>query len=259
VRGVGQCCAACSSAGLVAAFSLALRFDPARLASGVGQSIALVASEPPPAVVSCVARTSASQLRGVGQPRAASVSVVPECRPLSVEYAAAPEEALSFAVAVGQDEEALAAVRRADLGRAHKIPLRIEPERGKVGQHSIEPKAKVAGDVLKEDERRSALRDDARDLGPQVPLVALAALLSGDAERLAGVSRSDEIHCATPALAVEGLEIVPDRSAIQPRLFHPGHEHSRSECLPLDVQNTAAPAGQSEIDATDPGAEVDGS
>lgn len=191
-------------------------------------------------------------------PRAASVSVVPECLPLSVEYAAAPEEALSFAVAEGQDEEPLAPMRRADVRRSDKIPLRIEPERGKVGQHSIEPKAKVPGDVLEEDERSSALRDDARDLGPEVPLVSLALSLPGDAEWLAGVSRNDEIHAAAPALAVEGSEIVPDRSRIQPRFLHPGHENGRGEGFPLDEANRATPAGQAEVDASDAGAERDG-
>lgn len=191
--------------------------------------------------------------------RAESVSVVPECRPLSVEYAAAPEEASSFVVAVGQHEESLATVRRTDVRRSHKIPLRIEPERGKVGQHSIEPKAKVSGDVLEEDERRSRLRDDAADLGPEVSLVALAELLPGDAEGLAGVSRNDEIHAATPALAVEGAEIVPDRSAIQPRFFHPGHEDGRGEGVPLDDAHGATPAGQPEVDASDACAEAEGS
>lgn len=196
---------------------------------------------------------------GVGHNRAASVSVVPECLPLSVEYAAAPEEALSFAVAEGQHEEPLATVRRANVGRSHKIPLRIEPERGKVGQHSIEPKAKVSGDVLEEDERSSALRDDARDLGPEVSLVSLAELLAGDAEGLAWVSRNDEIHRATPAFAVEGSEIVPDRSAIQPRFFHPGHEDGRGEGVPLEEANGAAPAGQPEVDSADACAETEGS
>jgi hypothetical protein len=51
---------------------------------------------------------------GVGQFRAASVSVVPLCRPLSVEYAALPEDFESIAVDVGQDEEPRPTVRRAD-------------------------------------------------------------------------------------------------------------------------------------------------
>lgn len=229
MRGVGQSFAACASIGLSVRAVPSLRFEPARDASGVGHV------------------------------RAASVSVVPECLPLSVEYAALPEEASSFVVAVGQCEEPLAPVRRANVGRSHKIPFRIEPERGKVGQHSIEPKAKVPGDVLEEGERRSALRDDARDFGPQVPLVSLAELLPGDAERLAGVARNDEIHRATPALAVERAEIVPDRSAIQGLFFHPGHEDGRGEGVPLEEANGAAPAGQAEINSADAGAETEGS
>lgn len=55
---------------------------------------------------------------GVGHILAAPVSVVPECLPLSVEYAAAPEEASSFVVAVGEHEEPLATVRRSNVGRS---------------------------------------------------------------------------------------------------------------------------------------------
>jgi hypothetical protein len=58
-----------------------------------------------------------------------------------------------FAVGVlsrGQDEQALAAVGSADLGRANSAPLRIEPERGKVGEDIGESEGKVPCDVLKD-------------------------------------------------------------------------------------------------------------
>lgn len=197
-----------------------------------------------------------SWAHGVAHILAASVSVVPLCLPLSVEYAAAPEEALSFAVAVGQREQSLALVRRADLGRAEQAPLRIEPELGKVGKHLGEPKAKVPGDVLDEGERRAALVDDASHFGPEVAFVALSEPLAGDAEWLTRVARSDEIHSATPCPAVEGSEIVGDRSAIQLRRRHPGHEDGCGEAVPLDVAHGAAVCGQADtkLEPADPGA-----
>lgn len=149
-------------------------------------------------------------------------------------------------------------MRRANIGRSHKTPLRIEPERGKVGQHSIEPKAKVSGDVLAEDEGGGDFLDDLRDARPQVPLVSLSELLPCDAERLARVARSDEIHAAAPRSAVEGSEIVEDRSRIQLRVFHPRHEDGRGEGVPLDETHAATPLGQSKVDSADAGAEREG-
>lgn len=192
---------------------------------------------------------------GVAHILAASVSVVPECLPLSVEYAAAPEDAASFAVAVGQHEESLAQVRRANIGRGEQTPLRIEPERGNVAKHIGEPKAKVAWDVLEEDDGSSALFDDSSHLGPEVSLVRFSESLAGDGEWLARVASNDAIHDATPRSAVEGSEIVGDRSAIQLRRFHPGHEDGRGKGVPLDVAHGAAVGGQSdaELEPADPG------
>jgi hypothetical protein len=48
----------------------------------------------------------------------------------------------------GEDEQPLAAVRSADLRRACKAPLRIEPERGKVSKDGAEAEPKVVCDVL---------------------------------------------------------------------------------------------------------------
>lgn len=195
---------------------------------------------------------------GVGHMRAESVSVVPACLPLSVEYPAAPEEFESELVAVGQHEEPLASVRRANVRRPDQTPLRIEPERGKVGEDDVKSQPKVSCDVLEENERRVALRDDACDVGPEVSLVVDSELLAGDGEGLAGVARSDEIHATAPAFAVEGREIVPHRREIQGRFLHPIHEDGRCEAVPLDVAHGATPSGQSEIDAADAGAEREG-
>jgi hypothetical protein len=214
---------------------------PVRVRRAWRPSIQLVGVESPG-----LAPSFQSRVVGVANIRTASVSVVPECRPLSVEYAAAPEDALSFAVAVGHAEQSLAAMRGANVVRSEQTPLSIEPELGKVAKYLAEPKAKVARDVLEEGERGSALVEDASDFGPQVALVALPEPLAGDAEWLARVARSDEIHAATPRSAVEGSEIVPDRSLIHGLVAHPGHEDGRGEGVPLDVAHGAAVGGQSD-------------
>lgn len=56
---------------------------------------------------------------------------------------------------------------------------------------------------------------------------------------MAREARSDAIHDATPRLAIEGREIVPDRRAIQGRVVHPRHESSRCVGFPLDVTDNA--------------------
>jgi len=136
-------------------------------------------------------------------------------------------------------------MRRPDFGCGEQTPFRIEPEFGKVAKDFGEPKRKVPAHVFEEDEGRSALVNDASDLGPEVPWIGLGSALSGAAERLARVARSDEIHDSAPRSAVEGSEIVEDRSAIQGLLAHPRHEDARREGVALDVTNGPASSGQS--------------
>jgi len=159
---------------------------------------------------------------------------------------------------VGQDEEPISSVRGSNVGRGEHAPLRIEPERGKVAKDVGEPKRKVSSDVLEECEGGGDLLEDSPDLGPEVALVVCALSLPGCTERLAWVPANDEIHRSTPRAAVEGSEIVPDRSAIQLRFFHPGHEDGRGERVPLDVAHGSTPSGQTEIEAADAGAERQG-
>lgn len=149
-------------------------------------------------------------------------------------------------------------MRGAELRRAEQTPLRIEPERGKVCKHVGEPKAKMAGDVFEEDQRGLAVADDVSDVRPEVARVVFARLLPRDAERLARVAGRDEIHSSAPRCAVEGGNVVPDRSAIQGRVAHPRHESGRCVAVPLDVTHGAVSVAegesQAEVDAADSGA-----
>ena len=139
-------------------------------------------------------------------------------------------------------------MRRTDIVRSEHTPLRIEPERGKVPEHGVKSQGKVAWDVLEEDQRRGDLVDDPSDVRPEVARVGFSGAVAGDGERLARVARRDEIHDSAPRAAVEGREIVPDRRAIQGRVFHPGHEDGRGEGFPLDVAHTAVAVSESELE-----------
>jgi hypothetical protein len=149
-------------------------------------------------------------------------------------------------------------VRGAHLGRSQTTPLRIEPERGKVGKDIGQPKRNVSSDVLEEPEARPGLVEDSSHVRPQVPLVFCSTSFTGEAERLARVATCNQIHRSTPCSSVERSQVRPDRSLIQRLVFHPGHENGRGEGVPLDVAHGSRPCGQAEVDAADAGAEREG-
>lgn len=119
----------------------------------------------------------------------------------------------------------------------------------------------VQRDVFEEHESRSALVDDPGDVGPDPSLVRFPESLAGGAERLAGESRSDDIHATTPASSVEGSEVRPDRSLIQPPRFHLADQQRGAECFPLHEADRASlwlGESQSEGESAVSGAEVEG-
>lgn len=148
-------------------------------------------------------------------------------------------------------------MRRSDVARGYNRPLRIEPEAGKIGEPFPEPIAmsKSAPDVFQEEERRSRSNNGATDERPEVALVLGAAAFSGDGEGRTRKAGDDDLHVASPRASVQACEVVPDRSRIQGRFFHPSHEDGRREGVPLDVANGANPAGQAEVEPSDAGAE----
>jgi hypothetical protein len=79
----------------------------------------------------------------------------------------------------------------------------------------VEAEAEMSADVLEEYPLRPDLDDDPPE------------------------ARSEDIHASTPASAIEGFDVVPDRSLTQGLIRHPGHESGRSEGFPLDVTHSA--------------------
>lgn len=155
----------------------------------------------------------------------------------------------SRTVAVGQDKEPRAKMRRPDALRAENVPLRIEPASGKVVDDDAQPFFAKAPDVLEEDplDAVAKLVDDSENVSPKPASVPDAEELAALREGLAGEAGSDEMNAATPSSTVEGGDVVPDRSRIQGRVFHPGHESGRSVGFPLDVTHNAMP-GLGELD-----------
>lgn len=157
-----------------------------------------------------------------------------------------------------QDEEAPAPVRRADLIRREQSRFDASTHARQLAGDNVEAEIDMADDVLEEEPLGPDVADDAGDVRPEVPGIGGAELLAGGRERLARVARSDDVHRSTPERAVEGGEVVPDRSRMKARVLHPGHESGRREGIPLDEAHSAIAGlgdGDAEVQAGDAGAE----
>jgi len=176
-----------------------------------------------------------SPASGVGQRRIISVRFPPLER--------VPEQARGVgqvvALAVSEDEEPLAPMRRTHFRRreeaCRKAVAHADQSSGDLG----EAEAEMMGDVLEEDEERFGFADDPGNVRPEVARVVRAPALARDGERLTRIARSDDVHRTAPRAAVEGSNVVPDRCAIQGRVFHPRHEDGRGVGIPLDVTHSA--------------------
>ena len=85
----------------------------------------------------------------------------------------------SWATGVGQCEQPFPPVRRSNLRRAEYSSRNDETHTAKLSADFSEPKGQMAGDVLKKSPSCSALSNDARDVGPQVPWVIVPTTLAG--------------------------------------------------------------------------------
>lgn len=102
-------------------------------------------------------------------------------------------------------------MRSADFSRREHASRDAVAHVLKVLEHTIEAEVDMAGDVFEESPFRAAFVEDAGDMRPEVARVLDAFSMAGIGEGLTGVSRSEDIHSAAPASAVEGGSIVPDR------------------------------------------------
>lgn len=198
---------------------------------------------------------SPSPARGVGHRRSISVRLPPLDR--------VPEQARGVgqrvaSIPVGEDKQPLAPMGRADFRRRKQSRRKAVAHADQVSGDLGKSEAEMMGDVLQEHEWRLALADDPGDVGPQMARVLGAPPPSGNRERLARIARKHDVHRATPRVAVEGDKVVPDRSRIQGRVLHPGHEDGRGIGFPLDVTHSAIPGrgdGKAEIEPAGAGAQ----
>ena len=106
-------------------------------------------------------------------------------------------------------------MRRSNVVRAQSRPFRIEPEFGKVTEHSLESQPKVAWDVLQERESGSYLAKDSSELGPEVSFIVFASLFACHRERLARIAAADHVNLASPLRPVERPHVLEDRRVVE--------------------------------------------
>lgn len=124
----------------------------------------------------------------------------------------------------------------------------------------------MTGDVLEEAPGGLALSKNANDVWPQVTLVVLPLPVSGEAERLAWVAASDEVHDATPRASVEGSQVTPDRRRSQATLLHLRCQSGDGERFPLHHADRASASEprlssssvEAEVKPATSGAQADG-
>ena len=191
---------------------------------------------------------------GVGHRRSSSVRFPPLER--------VPEQARGVGqlvpLADGEDEQPLAFVGRADFRRreeaCRKLVAHADQSCGDFG----EAEAEMMGDILEEHEGRLDLTDDAGDMRPEVARVVDTPAFARNGERLARITRSNDVHRAAPRAAVEGSNVVPDNSLIQGRVFHPRHESGCGVGFPFDMAHSTISGdgdGEPEVEPARAGAE----
>ena len=191
---------------------------------------------------------------GVGHSRSSSVRFPPLDR--------VPEQARGVGQVVpftnGKDEQPFALVGRADFRRSEEACRKAVAHADQSCGDFGEAEAQMMGDILEEDEGRLDLGDDTGDMRPEVARVVRAPALACDRERLARIARSDDVHRAAPRAAVEGSNVVPNRRAIQGRVFHPRHESGCGEGFPFDMAHSTISGdgdGEPEVEPASAGAE----
>lgn len=194
-----------------------------------------------------VCRFSLALALGVGQSRRSSVRFPPLDR--VPEQARGVGQLVTFAD--GEDEEPLALVGRTDFRRCEEACRKAVAHADQSCGDFGETKAEMMGDILEEDEGRLDLGDDAGDMWPEVTRVLGAEPSACNGERLARITRSDDVHRAAPRPAVEGGNVVPYNSLIQGRVFHPRHESGCGEGFPFDMAHSTISGkgdGQPEVE-----------
>lgn len=139
-----------------------------------------------------------------------------------------------------EDEQTLTAMGRTNFRRFKQAARTRETCFFQVSGDVVESLAEMPSDVLEKHDGRFTLADHSQNIGPQMSRIFSSKSFTSTAPGLARVSRSDEIHAATPRLRVEGLEIRPHRERSHDLCFHRLRQVVNGVGFPLDTADSAS-------------------
>ena len=139
---------------------------------------------------------------------------------------------------MGQDEDALSLVGRANFSRAEYAPRRSVTDSVQLFDDFAESETDVSLDVLEEAKVGSHENNSICDPRPEVAGVVFAEALSSGAEWLAWVTTTEDTHSVSKAFPREGLKIRPQRCRVHVSRFHfcdqvrsgKGFDLTKSDC-----------------------------
>jgi hypothetical protein len=154
-------------------------------------------------------------------------------------------------------------VRRTGIGCAYKRCLRIETEPGKGSEDEGESASKSEGrDVFQEDETGSNVANNSSDVVPDPADVGDAPAGASGGPGLTRETGRDNIHVSTPASAIEGDQVIPDRRRSQDTFRHARCKDRSGITFPLDVTPSAEVGEhqlESKLESADAGAQRESS
>jgi hypothetical protein len=98
---------------------------------------------------------------------------------------------------------------------------------------------KESGHIFEENHGGLHVIDDSENCWPEISIVSVSELLSGDGVGLAGRAGVEDIHKSTEASAVECSNVIPDRRWSQRSVFHLRCQKRSGWTFPLHVTDIA--------------------
>jgi hypothetical protein len=138
--------------------------------------------------------------------------------------------------------ESVSLVRRPDIGSSQHCPPTVIPERGQIGEDSVESPNKDRWAVFHEDVAGSNVAHDAREMAPEAGPRALDARPAPcDADVLAGKAARNHVNTAAPRSSVEGANVIPNREGREKAVILSGDKNACGVGLAFDGADGAPP------------------
>jgi len=146
-----------------------------------------------------------------------------------------------------KEKETLSKMRRADFCRAEDSRLNSVTKAFEVCLDGRKTIGKVGRDIFTENQSGFKSAYMPEDVRPDMARVTFSKALSGEAERLAWISRSDDMYESTPRFRIECGNIIPDRKRRQGFVFHCRDHASNGVGLPFNSTYGAVGSGQNNM------------